>query len=575
MKRTHTCGQLQIANVGQEVVLQGWVNKIRKMGALTFVDLRDRYGITQLVLSDAVQNEDIKPEYVIEITGKVIERKSKNANIATGAIEIEVQHLTVINKADLTPFEIKDDITAQEDTRLKYRYLDLRRPVMQNNLITRSKVNNIMRNYFNDHDFIEIETPVFAKSTPEGARDFLVPSRLNENKFYALPQSPQLFKQLFMIAGLDRYFQIVKCFRDEDLRIDRQPEFTQLDLEMSFATQEDVIEMIEGLMAQILKKIKGIDLALPLQRIDYTKAIEMYGSDKPDLRFELVIQTLNEQFKQTEIPFFKTAIDNGDAVRGIFVPKVLTKKDLEALTETTKQNRVNILAFAKWSQNEWSGSIASKLNDAEKTALLKTFAVKAEGTFLFVADKYALASQAMGAIRNHAAKLADLIDEQQFKLLWVVKFPLFEWSEEEERFVAAHHPFTMPTSDCLASFDTDKASAFANAYDIVMNGFEIGGGSQRITDPEIQERMFQAVEMPQDVIERNFGWFIKAYNYGAPYHSGCALGIDRICMLLSHAENIREVIAFPKNSSGVDPMSNAPDFVDAKQLAELNIQHKK
>jgi aspartyl-tRNA synthetase len=528
MKRTHTCGQLQIANVGQEVVLQGWVNKIRKMGALTFVDLRDRYGITQLVLSDAVQNEDIKPEYVIEITGKVIERKSKNANIATGAIEIEVQHLTVINKADLTPFEIKDDITAQEDTRLKYRYLDLRRPVMQNNLITRSKVNNIMRNYFNDHDFIEIETPVFAKSTPEGARDFLVPSRLNENKFYALPQSPQLFKQLFMIAGLDRYFQIVKCFRDEDLRIDRQPEFTQLDLEMSFATQEDVIEMIEGLMAQILKKIKGIDLALPLQRIDYTKAIEMYGSDKPDLRFELVIQTLNEQFKQTEIPFFKTAIDNGDAVRGIFVPKVLTKKDLEALTETTKQNRV-----------------------------------------------YALASQAMGAIRNHAAKLADLIDEQQFKLLWVVKFPLFEWSEEEERFVAAHHPFTMPTSDCLASFDTDKASAFANAYDIVMNGFEIGGGSQRITDPEIQERMFQAVEMPQDVIERNFGWFIKAYNYGAPYHSGCALGIDRICMLLSHAENIREVIAFPKNSSGVDPMSNAPDFVDAKQLAELNIQHKK
>jgi aspartyl-tRNA synthetase len=483
MKRTHTCGQLQIANVGQEVVLQGWVNKIRKMGALTFVDLRDRYGITQLVLSDAVQNEDIKPEYVIEITGKVIERKSKNANIATGAIEIEVQHLTVINKADLTPFEIKDDITAQEDTRLKYRYLDLRRPVMQNNLITRSKVNNIMRNYFNDHDFIEIETPVFAKSTP-------------------------------------------------------------------FATQEDVIEMIEGLMAQILKKIKGIDLALPLQRIDYTKAIEMYGSDKPDLRFELVIQTLNEQFKQTEIPFFKTAIDNGDAVRGIFVPKVLTKKDLEALTETTKQNRVNILAFAKWSQNEWSGSIASKLNDAEKAELLKTFAVKAEGTFLFVADKYALASQAMGAIRNHAAKLADLIDEQQFKLLWVVKFPLFEWSEEEERFVAAHHPFTMPTSDCLASFDTDKASAFANAYDIVMNGFEIG-------------------------IERNFGWFIKAYNYGAPYHSGCALGIDRICMLLSHAENIREVIAFPKNSSGVDPMSNAPDFVDAKQLAELNIQHKK
>lgn len=576
MKRTHTCGELNISNIGEKVVLQGWVAKVRKMGAMNFVDLRDRYGLTQLIIDESYSElmNNVKPEYVLEVSGEVIERKSKNKELSTGDIEIKVTNLEVINKSELTPFEIKDGIESNEDTRLKYRYLDLRRPEMQQNLITRSKLNGVIRNYFMENDFIEIETPIFGKSTPEGARDFLVPSRLNKDKFYALPQSPQLYKQLFMISGLDRYFQIARCFRDEDLRIDRQPEFTQLDMEMSFANQEDVISIIENLMAKTLKEIKGVDVSLPLPRITWKESFDKYGNDKPDLRFGLELNTLNDLFNKTEIPLFKSSLENNQFIRAIAVEELIGKKDLESLTETAKQNNVNILAFAKYDGNEWSGSVGSKLSENEKQELITKFSIKGNTTLLFVAGEYEVVTQALGAVRNHVAKIYNMADPNVYKMLWVVDFPLFEFSEEENRYVAAHHPFTMPKNECLDDFDVNKKDALANAYDIVMNGFEIGGGSQRITDPIIQERMFKAVELSPEIVERNFGWFVNAYKYGAPYHSGCALGLDRIAMLLTQSENIREVIAFPKNSSGIDPMTNAPDTVSQSQLDELNIKLK-
>lgn len=576
MKRTHTCGELTLKNTNKKVILQGWVSKVRKMGAMTFIDLRDRYGITQLIIDEKLINESnlIKPEFVIEVSGVVIERKSKNKNLITGEIEINVDKIEIINKSELTPFEIKDNIESQEDTRLTHRYLDLRRPEMQNNLLLRSKTNHIVRNFFVNNNFVEIETPIFGRSTPEGARDFLVPSRLNKNKFYALPQSPQLYKQLLMISGFDKYYQIARCFRDEDLRIDRQPEFTQLDMEMSFANHEDVIGMIENLMVNILKEIKNINLKLPLKRITWKESMDKYGNDKPDLRFGLEIETLNDIFKNTEIPLFLNFEKDKKFIRAICIDKIITNKNLETLTEVAKQNSAKILSFAKFEKNVWSGSVGSKLSESEKKELIKRFKLKNEGTILFISDSYEIATQAMGAIRNQLAKLFELINDNEYNLLWVVNFPLFEYSEEEKRYVAAHHPFTMPTEKSIKDFDVNKATAEANAYDIVMNGFEIGGGSQRITDSVIQNRMFEALGMTKAEIEDNFGWFINGYKYGAPYHSGCALGLDRICMLLANAKNIREVIAFPKNSSGIDPMSNAPNEVSINQLNELELKLK-
>ncbi|AHI52832.1 aspartate--tRNA ligase [Spiroplasma culicicola] len=572
MKRTHTCGQLNIANVNQTVTLQGWIAKVRKMGALTFVDLRDRYGITQLVIGEELNqfNDILKNEFVIEVTGKVIERKSKNKDLTTGEIEIEVLNIILINKTELTPFEIKDNIEAQEDTRLTYRYLDLRRPEMQKKLIVRSQMNHSIRNFFIENNFLEIETPFFGKSTPEGARDFLVPSRLNQGKFYALPQSPQLYKQLFMISGLDRYFQIVKCFRDEDLRIDRQPEFTQLDMEMSFANGEDAMNMIEAMFKRLVLDVKGIDIKEPIQRMSWNESFDKYGNDKPDLRFGYEINTVDQLFENTQIPLFSN-LEN-KTIRAICVEGLLNKKELEALTETSKQNSVNILAFAKYDLNEWSGSIGSKLSDNEKQNLISHFNIQKPVTILFTVEEYERASKALGAVRNHVAKLQDLLDENDLKFVWIVDFPLFEFSEEENRFVAAHHPFTSPIDEHLNSFDKDMKNAFAKAYDIVLNGFEVGGGSQRITNASIQQRMFDAIGLTKEQIEQNFGWFVNAYKYGAPYHSGCALGLDRICMLLTGSENIREVIAFPKNSSGIDPMTNAPDTVSQSQLEELAIK---
>ncbi|ATG97364.1 aspartate--tRNA ligase [Mesoplasma lactucae] len=575
MIRTNNCGDLTLANVGEKVTLQGWIKKIRKLGGLTFIDLRDIHGITQLVIDENHEAliQDLKPEYVIQVEGIVKERKSKNLNIPTGEIEVEVNDLKIINKSETTPFEIKDGVEASEDTRLKYRYLDLRRPEMQHNLKTRSKVNNIIRNYFNDNDFIEVETPVFAKSTPEGARDFIVPSRLNPGKFYALPQSPQLFKQLLMIAGYDRYFQIVKCFRDEDLRIDRQPEFTQLDMEMSFADSNDVMQMTETLIKQILKEIKGIEITEPLERMPYKQAIDLYGSDKPDLRFGLEIHTLNDIFKNSENKLMQKLNDEKASIRGVAVEEILSKSQLKEIDEMARQFHISGIAFAKYENKAWSGSLASTMSDEEKNALLKEFNILVDGkaTFLINGGEYDKISQTFGAIRNQLAKMFNLYTTD-YKLLWIVDFPLFEWSEEENRYVACHHPFTMPKEESLNDFDTNKKEALADAYDIVMNGFEIGGGSRRITDPQLQERMFKAIELTDKQVEDNFGWFVNAYNYGAPYHAGLALGLDRIVMLLTNADSIRDVIAFPKNARGIDPMTNAPDSVTDQQLKEVHIK---
>ncbi|WP_369024892.1 aspartate--tRNA ligase [Mycoplasma capricolum] len=572
MKRTHTCGQLTLQNVDQKVILQGWVKKIRKLGAMVFIDLKDRYGITQLVIEQENINliNNLKNEYVIEISGIVVKRKSVNKELITGEIEVIVKDLLVINKSELTPFVLENDVNVNEDTRLTYRYLDLRRQVMQNNLIIRAKINHIIRNYLTDLNFLEVETPYFAKSTPEGARDFLVPSRLNKNKFYALPQSPQLFKQLLMISGIDRYYQIVRCFRDEDLRIDRQPEFTQLDLEMSFATSEDVMQISESLIKKILKEVKNFEIKEPLLRLSYKDAIDLYGSDKPDLRYELKIHTLNDIFKNSDIKMFLDS--QNKYIRAVCIDQLLTKKQLEELNQQAKQFHFNSIAFIKVENNAWSGSLASQLTEVQKKQLIEEFNIQNKATIILNIGKYEEISQLMGAIRISLAKMFNLETKDDFKLLWVVDFPLFEFSEQENRYVAAHHPFTSPKEESLADFDTNKKDALACAYDLVMNGFEIGGGSQRITNSEIQQRMFDAVELNQKQIEANFGWFMNAYKYGAPYHAGIAWGLDRISMILTDSNSIRDVIAFPKNSLGIDMMSNAPDLVSDKQLDELNIK---
>ncbi|AVN64423.1 MULTISPECIES: aspartate--tRNA ligase [Mesoplasma] len=574
MKRTHNCNQLNISNVNQEVTLKGWIKKIRKMGQITFIDLRDFYGITQIVVNENKQEliNNLKPEYVISITGKVIERKSKNTDIPTGEIEIEVENIELINKSELTPFVIENDVEVSEETRMSYRYLDLRRQKIQNNMLLRAKVNSIIRKEFEADNFVEVETPYFGKSTPEGARDFLVPSRLNKNTFYALPQSPQLYKQLLMVSGFDKYYQIVRCFRDEDLRNDRQPEFTQLDMEMSFASAAEVQDQIEKVIKKIFLEVKGIDFKEKLIKMPFREAIDLYGSDKPDIRFDLKINTLNEIFDKTEIKLFEGFKENKLSIRGICVEELLSKKQLEILTETAKQKSFNNLAFAKFENGTWSGSIASSLSDSEKEALVKQFNIKEKATILLNVGKYDKISDMLGAVRNKVAEILNLNDPNDYKLLWIIDFPLYEWSDKESRYVAAHNPFTMPNIKSIDDFETNKEDAIADSYDLVLNGFELGSGGVRITDSEIQQRMFEAVGLDDETIEKNFGWFINAYKYGAPNHAGFAFGIDRVIMLLTHSESIRDVIAFPKNSKGIDMMNDAPSYVEDQQLTELSIK---
>ena len=570
-------GNFNLKNVGEVVTLYGWVAKKRNLGGLIFIDLRDRSGIIQLVIKpeNSCYNlaETLKNEYVIKVVGKITERESKNLNLATGEIEVIVDNLEILNTSIDIPFSITDDTTALEDTRLKYRYLDLRRSELQNKMIMRHKITFAIREYLNKLDFLEIETPILCKSTPEGARDYLVPSRIFNGKFYALPQSPQIFKQLLMVGGMERYFQIAKCFRDEDLRADRQPEFTQVDMEMSFVDENDVMTTVEGLIAHVFKEIKNINIELPLKRMKYDDAINYYGSDKPDLRFDMKINDITDIFKDTEFTIFKDNISNGGIINCLVVKNSADKfsrKDLDKLTDFIKTYNAKGLAYLKI-DNEISGSIAKVIKENELNELKDKLNLENNDLVLIISDKKNVTKQALGALRLKLGRDLNLISKN-YELLWVVDFPSFEYSEEEKRYVACHHPFTSPKDSDVDKLLTDKANCYSKAYDIVINGYEAGGGSIRIHDQEVQNKMFEALELTEEQIKEKFGFFVEALKYGTPPHGGLALGLDRLVMLLTDTDNIRDVIAFPKTASANDLMSECPNVVDEKQLKELGIK---
>ena len=570
-----------IKNVGEVITLNGWVQKVRNLGGVIFIDLRDRSGIMQLVVRPESSSYEIasnlKNEYVINVEGKVVAREKVNSNIPTGEIEIEVESMRLLNKSLELPFEVSDTTTALEDTRLKYRYLDLRRNTLSSNLITRHKITLAVRNFLDKERFIEVETPVLCKSTPEGARDYLVPSRVNKGKFYALPQSPQIFKQLLMVGGIGRYFQIAKCFRDEDLRADRQPEFTQIDIEMSFVSENDVMDLAERLVAHVFKEIKDIDIKLPLMKMKYDDAIEKYGSDKPDVRFGMEIEDITDIFKNTEIGFFKGNIDNGGIINAIVAKNAASnysRKEIDKLTDYVKTYKASGLAYLKI-EDEISGSIAKLMSEEEKNNLIDKLALEKGDIVFIISDKKAIVKTALGALRCKLARDLNLIDSSDYKLLWVVDFPSFEWSEENDRFMATHHPFTAPKDEDVDKLLTDKAHCYSKAYDIVINGYEAGGGSIRIHDESVQEKMFEALELTPEQIKTKFGFFVDALKYGTPPHGGLAFGLDRLTMLLTGTENIRDVIAFPKTASASDLMSECPNVVDDAQLKELGIKIEK
>lgn len=576
MKRSMYAGRVRSEHIGTSITLKGWVGRRRDLGGLIFIDLRDREGIMQLVInpeevsaSVMATAESLRSEFVIEVSGVVTAREQANDNLPTGEVELKVQELSILNTSKTTPFEIKDGIEANDDTRMRYRYLDLRRPEMLENFKLRAKVTHSIRNYLDNLEFIDVETPMLTKSTPEGARDYLVPSRVNQGHFYALPQSPQITKQLLMNAGFDRYYQIVKCFRDEDLRGDRQPEFTQVDLETSFLSDQEIQDIVEGMIAKVMKDTKGLEVSLPFPWMAYDDAMNNYGSDKPDTRFDMLLQDLTEIVKEVDFKVFSEA----SVVKAIVVKDKADKysrKNIDKLTEIAKQYGAKGLAWLKYADNTISGPVAKFLTAIEGR-LTEALQLENNDLILFVADSLEVANETLGALRTRIAKELELIDYSKFNFLWVVDWPMFEWSEEEGRYMSAHHPFTLPTAETAHELEGDLAKVRAVAYDIVLNGYELGGGSLRINQKDTQERMFKALGFSAESAQEQFGFLLEAMDYGFPPHGGLAIGLDRFVMLLAGKDNIREVIAFPKNNKASDPMTQAPSLVSEQQLEELSL----
>ncbi|MGN0659823.1 MAG: aspartate--tRNA ligase [Emergencia sp.] len=583
-KRTHMCGELNIENAGQEVVLNGWVAKQRSLGGLIFADLRDKTGIVQITFDDTIPEEvfklaeSLRSEFVVGVKGTVKERASKNPNLPTGEIEVFATDLVVYSHSDTPPIYVKDDDNVDDNLRLKYRYLDLRKLKMQQNLRFRHQVTKLARDYFDENGFTEIETPILIKSTPEGARDYLVPSRVNQGHFYALPQSPQLFKQLLMVSGCDRYMQIAKCFRDEDLRADRQPEFTQIDLEMSFVDQDDVIAMQEGFLKRVFGELMGIEIQTPLPRMTYDEAMERYGSDKPDTRFGFELKSLNETVKDTEFKVFADALAGGGDVRGICIdggsPK-FSRKDIDKLTDQAKHYGAKGIVWIRVEEGEYKSSVNKFFTQEQLAEIASVFDAKAGDLILIAADRPKIVFDSLGFLRRHIAGQLGLLDDSQYNLLWVTDFPMFEKDDETGELKAMHHPFTNPKAEDIPMLDTEPEKVKADAYDIVLNGVELGGGSIRIHDADLQAKMFRVLKLTDEECQEKFGFLLEAFKYGVPPHGGLAYGLDRLVMLLTGASSIREVMAFPKNQNAQCMVCEAPGVVEDTQLEELGIQLKK
>ena len=582
-KRTHMCGQLRSDNIGENVVLNGWIQKRRNLGGLIFCDVRDKTGITQVVFNDETSEElfaladTLRSEYVVGVKGKVIERESKNPDMETGDIEVIADDLVVYSKSETPPIYIKDDDNVDDNLRLKYRYLDLRKKKMQDNLSFRAALTTLARNYYAEQGFTEVETPMLIKSTPEGARDYLVPSRINLGRFYALPQSPQTFKQLLMVGGTDRYFQIVKCFRDEDLRADRQPEFTQIDIEMSFADEEDIFSEVEKVMRAVFKETKGIeDLSFP--RIKYVDAMDKYGSDKPDVRFGNEMRDVTSLFENSSFAVFANTIKDGGIIKALVFHNAcdkLSRKKFDELTEFVKIYKAKAIAYLKYDKNEFSGSVNNALPENEKEALKDFLKLENGDVVMMIADKKAIAQVALGAVRKKVAEELGLIDKNKYAFAWITEFPMYEYSEEEGRYVSAHHPFTAPRDEDVDKLIDDKANCYSRAYDLVLNGYELLSGSVRIHNSEMQAKVFDALGLTKEQIKNKFGFFIEAFDYGAPPHCGVGIGIERLIMILSGTDNIKDVVAFPKTATAYDLMADAPSTVDQDQLDFLSLQIRK